>query len=181
MNSRTLAEGKHFELAIERCCYQLIEEFEDRTEIYLVGIQSGGVQLAERLLQKMTEIDTKLKIHLGKLDITFYRDDFRKTNKPLRAHENVMPFFIENKIVILIDDVLYTGRSVSAAMTALNHYGRPEMIKLLVMVDRRFNRQIPIRADYSGIVVDALDEAYVEVEWKEKQGEDKIILFSHKP
>ena len=89
--------------------------------------------------------------------------------------------FIENKIVILIDDVLYTGRSVSAAMTALNHYGRPEMIKLLVMVDRRFNRQIPIRADYFGIVVDALDEAYVEVEWKEKQGEDKVILFSHKP
>ena len=98
MNSRILAEGKQFELAIERCCYQLIEEFEDRTEIFLVGIQSGGVQLAERLLQKMAEIDTKLKTHLGKLDITFYRDDFRKSSKPLRAHENVMPFFIENKI-----------------------------------------------------------------------------------
>lgn len=117
----------------------------------------------------------------GKLDITFYRDDFRHRTKPLEAHPTQINFLVEGKRVILIDDVLYTGRTVQAALTALNHYGRPERVELAVMVDRRFNRHLPIQADYTGITVDALHHAYVRVEWTETHGADQILIFPEKP
>ena len=193
-NARVISEKAHFDLVIERLCYQLIEDFDDFGNACFVGIQTGGVQLAERLMGKLTEIlrglDSSSKseklfdIPLGKLDITFYRDDFRTSKKPLAANINDMPFIIENQRVILVDDVLYTGRSVQSALTALNHYGRPKSIKLLVLVDRRFNRQIPIRPDYIGVSIDALDEAYVRVDWAENvgntEGSDRILLFPQK-
>ena len=99
---------------------------------------------------------------------------------PLKAAETKIDFLIENKQVLLVDDVLYTGRTVHAAMSALQDFGRPQKIEMLCMVDRRFNRHFPIKADYQGIVVDALDEAYVKVNWKEKHGEDQVLLFSGK-
>jgi pyrimidine operon attenuation protein / uracil phosphoribosyltransferase len=190
--TRTISEAAHLDLTIERLCYQLIEDYGDFSNTCLVGIQTGGVALAERLQQKMTQILSRssamkpqatsesIALPLGKLDITFYRDDFRTSKKPLAANSNDMPFVVENQRVILVDDVLYTGRSVQAAMTALNHYGRPESVKLLVLVDRRFNRQVPVQPDYVGIVMDALDEAYVQVEWREVEGQDRVLLFSHK-
>jgi pyrimidine operon attenuation protein / uracil phosphoribosyltransferase len=180
-NVRTISESAQLDLTIERLCYQLLEDYGDLKNTCFVGIQTGGVALAERLQQKMALIlRGPLPIPLGKLDITFYRDDFRTSKKPLAANTNDMPFVVENQRVILIDDVLYTGRSVQAAMTALNHYGRPESVKLLVLVDRRFNRQVPVRPDYVGIVMDALDEAYVQVEWQETDGKDRVLLFPHK-
>jgi pyrimidine operon attenuation protein / uracil phosphoribosyltransferase len=190
--TRTISEAAHLDLTIERLCYQLIEDYGDFSNTCLVGIQTGGVALAERLQQKMAQILSRssavkpqatsesIALPLGKLDITFYRDDFRTSKKPLAANSNDMPFVVENQRVILVDDVLYTGRSVQAAMTALNHYGRPESVKLLVLVDRRFNRQVPVQPDYVGIVMDALDEAYVQVEWREVEGQDRVLLFSHK-
>jgi pyrimidine operon attenuation protein / uracil phosphoribosyltransferase len=189
---RTISEAAHLDLTIERLCYQLLEDYGDFSNTCLVGIQTGGVALAERLQQKMAQILSRpsvmkpkasrggITLPLGKLDITFYRDDFRTSKKPLAANANDMPFVVENQRVILVDDVLYTGRSVQAAMTALNHYGRPESVKLLVLVDRRFNRQVPVQPDYVGIVMDALDEAYVQVEWQEVEGTDRVLLFSHK-
>ena len=183
-NARVISEKAHFDLIIERLCYQLIEDFDDFDAACFVGIQTGGVQLAERLIEKLTEILRGGNFPLGKLDITFYRDDFRTSKKPLAANINDMPFIIENQRVILVDDVLYTGRSVQSALTALNHYGRPKSIKLLVLVDRRFNRQIPIRPDYIGVSIDALDEAYVRVEWlgemAHTEGSDRILLFPQK-
>ncbi len=190
-NVRIISKSAQLDLTIERLCYQLLEDYGDFSNTCLIGIQTGGVALAERLQQKMAEILSETKsrtsgmrgsvpLPLGKLDITFYRDDFRTSKKPLAANTNDMPFVVENQRVILIDDVLYTGRSVQAAMTALNHYGRPESVKLLVLVDRRFNRQVPVRPDYVGIVMDALDEAYVQVEWKEVEGSDRVLLFPHK-
>ena len=91
-----------------------------------------------------------------------------------------MEFLVDGKNVILFDDVLYTGRTVQATLTALQHYGRPQKVELLALVDRRFNRHLPIRADYIGYAIDALDEAYVKVEWKELDGEDKILLYPEK-
>jgi pyrimidine operon attenuation protein / uracil phosphoribosyltransferase len=180
-NVRIISKSAQLDLTIERLCYQLLEDYGDFKNTCLIGIQTGGVALAERLQQKMAEIlRGGIHLPLGKLDITFYRDDFRTSKKPLAANTNDMPFVVENQRVILVDDVLYTGRSVQAAMTALNHYGRPESVKLLVLVDRRFNRQVPVRPDYVGIVMDALDEAYVQVEWKEVEGSDRVLLFPHK-
>jgi pyrimidine operon attenuation protein / uracil phosphoribosyltransferase len=182
--ARILSEKEKFDLTIERLCYHLIEDYDDFKDTCIVGIQTGGVQLASRIRQKLAEIRSLTEgggdIPFGKLDITFYRDDFRTSKKPLAANVNDMSFVIENQRVILVDDVSYTGRSVQAAMTALNHYGRPKSVKLLVLVDRRFNREIPVRPDYIGISVDALDDAYVRVEWEEVEGQDRILILSNK-
>jgi pyrimidine operon attenuation protein / uracil phosphoribosyltransferase len=179
-HSRILSEGKQFDLTLERLCYQLIEDFDDDFEnTCFIGIQTGGVVLAARLQEKLRSILRGGKnIPFGKLDITFYRDDFRTSKKPLAANINDMSFVVENQRVILVDDVLYTGRSVQAAMTALNHYGRPESVKLLVLVDRRFNRQIPIQPDYTGLLVDTLDNVYVRVEWQNEEGADRVVLLT---
>ena len=191
-NTRIITEKAQFDIIIERLCYQLIEDYNDFDNTCIVGIQTGGVQLAERIIEKLTEILRGCIVPLGKLDITFYRDDFRTRKKPLAAQENDMPFIIENLKVILVDDVLYTGRSVQSAMTALNHYGRPHSVKLLVLVDRRFHRQVPVHPDYIGVSIDSLDEAYVHVEWgknekntdgtsrESREGGDKIVLTSKK-
>ena len=87
---------------------------------------------------------------------------------------------MEDKKVLLVDDVLYTGRTIQAALTALQHYGRPEKVELVALVDRRFNRHLPIQSDYIGLTIDAIDEAYVKVEWEEQDGYDKIVLFPSK-
>ncbi len=186
-SARVISEKEKFDLTIERLCYHLIEDYDDFKDTCIVGIQTGGVQLASRILEKLTEIWSKgdlaergIHIPFGKLDITFYRDDFRTSKKPLAANINEMPFVIENQRVILVDDVSYTGRSVQAAMTALNHYGRPKSVKLLVLVDRRFNREIPVRPDYIGVAIDALDDAYVKVEWAETEGQDRILIYPEK-
>ena len=117
----------------------------------------------------------------GKLDITFYRDDFRTRVQPLEASVTQMDFLIDGYQVILVDDVLYTGRTINAALTALNHYGRPDKVELLALIDRRFNRHLPIQSDYVGLTVDSVDQAYVKVEWKgEQQAEDRVLLYAHK-
>jgi pyrimidine operon attenuation protein / uracil phosphoribosyltransferase len=174
--TRVISEKLQFDLTIERLCYHLIEDYDDFKDTCIVGIQTGGVQLASRIIEKLRGILTDVDVPFGKLDITFYRDDFRTSKKPLAANVNDMPFIIENQRVILVDDVLYTGRSVQSAMTALNHYGRPESVKLMVMVDRRFKRQVPVQPDYVGISVDALDDAYINVEWQNTEGADRIVI-----
>ena len=122
----------------------------------------------------------ELKLEFGKIDITFYRDDFRTSNSPLSASKTEIDFLVENKKVILIDDVLYTGRTIQAALSALQHYGRPSRVELAVMVDRRFNRELPIKADYTGTAIDAIDEAYVDVKWSHIDNDDKIVLRQKK-
>ena len=172
--------AERFGLTIERLCQQLLEQYEHFENTCLVGIQTGGVCLGDRLHTRLKALLDVPKIEYGKLDITFYRDDFRRRQKPLAASVTEMNFLVEDKNVVLLDDVLYTGRTTQAALTALNHFGRPKSVALLVMVDRRFNRHLPIEADYVGITVDALDEAYVQVEWQEVEGEDRILLFADK-
>jgi pyrimidine operon attenuation protein/uracil phosphoribosyltransferase len=179
-NGRVILPTERFALTIDRLCHQLIENHDDFQNTCLVGIQQGGVPLVNRIHQRLLEITGIPRIENGKLDITFYRDDFRHRSKPIRASVTEMDFLIEGKNVVLMDDVLYTGRSVQAAMSALGDFGRPQKVELLTLVDRRFNRDLPIKSDYTGIRVDSLDDAYVRVEWKEVEGEDIVWLFPNK-
>ena len=177
---RVIIEDARFSLTIDRLCHQLIEHYDDFSETCIVGIQPRGVFLSDRIAQRLQEIIGEPRFKYGKLDITFYRDDFRIRNKPLEASSMEMDFLVDDQRVILIDDVLYTGRTIHAAMTALQHYGRPANVELLALIDRRFNRHLPIAGDYVGLTVDALDEAYVKVEWQESSGHDRVLLYPEK-
>ncbi len=180
-SGKLLIGNKKFKLTIDRLCHQLIEEYGDFENTCIIGIQPRGPFLADRILSRLKELVSDLKVESGRIDITFYRDDFRRREKPLSASTTELDFLIEDKNVILVDDVLYTGRTVQAALTALQHYGRPNRVELMAMVDRRFNRHLPIKSDYKGLKVDALDEAYVKVLWEENGEEDSIFIYPTKP
>lgn len=177
---RVILQEERFKFTLERLCQQLIENYSDFENTCIIGIQDRGVLLAERVVDCLSANLKKSNIEFGKLDITFYRDDFRTREMPLEASSTEIDFLVENKRVILIDDVLYTGRTVQAAMSALLAFGRPATVELLTMVDRRFNRHLPIISDYTGITIDALDEAYVRVELEQIEGKDRILIFSAK-
>jgi len=178
--SRIILDNQQFKLTIERLCHQLIEEYQDFEDTCIIGIQEKGVQLSDRIVKQLKEINPKLSFPYGKIDITFYRDDYRRRETPLLASNTEMDFNVEDKEVVLIDDVLYSGRTIQAGLIALGHYGRPKRVELLNLVDRRFNRHLPIEPNYTGITIDAIDEAYVKVEWEEHDGKDQIILFPTK-
>ncbi len=169
-----------FELTIDRLCHQLIENHDSFHNTCFIGLQPRGVPMADRIHQRLSTITGNSNIDYGKLDITFYRDDFRQRDKPLRASVTEMDFIVENKCVVLVDDVLYTGRTVAAALTALQHYGRAKKVELIALVDRQFNRDLPIKADYIGMRVDAVDEAYVKVEWQDVEGKDQVLIYPNK-
>lgn len=176
---RVILENEQFQLTIDRLCHQIIENYSNFSELCIVGIQEKGVVLAQRIVESLIKITGVTEIHFGKLDITFYRDDFRRRDIPLKANSTEMDFLVEGKNVILIDDVLYSGRTIQAGLLALQQFGRANKIELLCLVDRRFNRELPIQSDYTGVRVDAIDEAYVQVEM-DKDGSDRILLFSAK-
>jgi pyrimidine operon attenuation protein / uracil phosphoribosyltransferase len=177
---KILLDSDRFALTIERLCHQLLEDWGDFSDACIVGIQPRGVPFANRIYNRLTELLAQKPIEYGKLDITFYRDDFRLHDKPLSPYPNEMDFMVAGKKVLLVDDVLYTGRTIRAALSALEHYGRPSSVELLTLVDRRFNRHLPIQPDYTGIVLDAVDEAYVKVLWEETHGKDQILIFDKK-
>ncbi len=177
---RILLDDKRMQLTISRLCHQLVEEYDDFRDVCLIGIQTKGVYFADRIFGYLRDDLGIEGVPYGKLDITFYRDDFRTRKEPLAANLTEMDFLVENKKVVLIDDVLYTGRTIQAALTAINHYGRPKSVELLVLVNRRFNRHLPIAPDFSGITIDSLDEAYVEVNWQQLTGRDQVILHPKK-
>lgn len=174
-NPRIIHDPARFDLTIERLCRHLIEEHGDFSNTCIIGIQTGGVTLAERLRDRLARMGYS-GFPFGKLDITFYRDDFRTAKGPLTPQTTEIDFLVEDKRVILVDDVLYSGRTTVSALTALNHYGRPAQVELLVMVDRRFRRVLPVKANYRGISVDTLHDEYVEVQWADDQGGDRILL-----
>lgn len=174
---RIILNQARFGLTITRLCRHLIEEHGDFSNTCLIGVQTGGVFLADRLRDRLAEMGIS-GYDYGKLDITFYRDDFRTAKGPLTPQETEIEFLVEDKRVVLVDDVLFSGRTTVSALTALNHYGRPAQVELLVMVDRRFRRILPVRANYRGIAVDSLHDEYVEVKWAEEHGVDQILLTS---
>ena len=116
-------------------------------------------------------------VKLGYLDITFYRDDFRRNEKPLEANKTKIDFLVEDKDIVFIDDVLHTGRSIRAALTAVQSFGRPNEIELLALIDRRFSRHLPIQPNYRGRQVDVINAEKVKVNWKEHDTEDAVYLI----
>lgn len=175
-----LVDSYRFALMVERLCLHLIENYGDFENTCFIGIQPRGSLLSDRMIETFERLNAVVPKLYGKLDITFYRDDFRTRDNPLSASTNEMPFLVEGKKVILVDDVLYTGRTINAALNALLDYGRPEKVELLVLVDRRFNRELPVSSDYTGTTIDALSQEYVKVEWKQLHGEDRILFLSGK-
>ena len=175
---RVILKGDRFDITIERMCHELIENYGDFSDTCIVGIQPRGVFFADRIANHLTTLLGAAVPFYGKLDITFHRDDFRTRDKSISGNKTEMDFLVENRRVLLVDDVLYSGRTVQAAMSAIQNYGRASQMELAVLIDRRFNRHLPIQPDYTGIVVDALDEAYVKVEWEEHDGQSQIKLFS---
>lgn len=178
MSQKVLLSSKEIHIILHRLACQLLENHLDFSNTVLIGLQPRGTFLAERLAKILKEEYGIKKIELGFLDITFYRDDFRRGNKPLEANETKMPFLIDDKKVVLIDDVLYTGRSIRAALTAIQSFGRPLEIELLTLIDRRFSRHLPIQPNYRGRQVDAINDEKVKVMWKENDGEDTIYLIN---
>jgi len=177
MSQKVLLDEKEVNIILHRLACQLIEKHNDFSNTILVGLQPRGRHLVDRLTQVLESDYNIADLQVGYLDITFYRDDFRRSEKVLEASATEMNFVVEGKKVVFIDDVLYTGRSIRAALTAIQSYGRPKNIELLILIDRRFSRHLPIQPDYRGRQVDAIDDEKVIVNWKETQGEDNVYLI----
>jgi len=175
-SGKVILEKDKFALTLDRLCQQLIENYGDLSDTCIIGIQDKGAMFSDRLMKHLERFIDISNLLYGKLDVTFYRDDFRR-GKTLTPSKNEIDFIVEDKKVILLDDVLYTGRTIQSAMTALQHFGRPRSVELMVFVDRRFNRHLPIQPDYAGVTVDALNKAYVRVYLQEYTGKDQVLFF----
>ena len=168
MQKRLVLDQQQIAITLKRFCYQLIENHDDFDNTVLLGLQPRGTILLDKIVALLKEI-SGIEVPSGYLDATFHRDDFRRRDFPLKANETKIDFLVEGKKVILIDDVLYKGRSVRAAMDAMIAFGRPQKVELMVLIDRRLTRDFPIMPDYFGTKVKTLDSQYVIVEWA-KQG-----------
>lgn len=175
---KPILDKQKFKVVIERLAHQLIENHSNFSETVLIGLQPRGIFLADRLVTYIESI-TNLHLQYGKLDITFYRDDFNTGKEIHLPNQTEIDFSIENKKVVLIDDVLFTGRTIRSAMDALVDFGRPQAVELLVLIDRRFSRQLPIQADYTGVVVDSVRTQKVKVFWKEHGKNDEVFLIDN--
>jgi pyrimidine operon attenuation protein/uracil phosphoribosyltransferase len=178
MLNKILLDSKKIEIILSRLVYQLIENHKDFQDTVLLGLQPRGIFLIDKILEVFKRDHPNIEIKSGILDYTFFRDDFRRSEKTLSASSTKIDFSIENKNVVLIDDVLFTGRSIKAAMSSIDTYGRPKSIELLVLIDRRFKREIPIEANYCGAKIDTFKGDRVKVLWGEKLKDNVIYIES---
>ena len=179
MVRKTLLSQRKFKTILNRLACQLIEKHKDFKNTVLIGLQPRGIHLLNRLISILNESYKIKNISHGMLDVTFFRDDFRRSEIILSPKSTKMDVIVENKLVVLIDDVLYTGRSIRAALTAIDSFGRPDEIELLVLIDRRFSRHLPIQPDYLGAQIDAIQGDRVKVEW-DKNGIENIVYIEEK-
>jgi len=161
--------------AISRISHEIVEKNKGTDNLVLVGIRTRGVPLAERLQAKIMEFE-EVRLPLGLLDITLYRDDLSTISVQPVIHETRVPFNIEGKTVVLIDDVLFTGRTVRAALDALIDLGRPQKIQLAVLIDRG-HRELPIRADFVGKNIPTSSREIISVYLAEIDGRDEVQLL----
>jgi pyrimidine operon attenuation protein/uracil phosphoribosyltransferase len=179
MQKKLLLDHQLFEITIQRLCQQLIENHNNFENTVLIGLQPRGIFLADRIKNTLEKILDD-RIDLGYLDITFYRDDFRRRDKPLKANATRMPFILEDKKVVLIDDVLYTGRSIRAALDAMSAFGRPQLVELLVFIERKYTRHLPIQPNYIGKSVNTMHSQRVQVEWNVQGAKNDNIWLINK-
>lgn len=176
MSKREIIDSRELNIALNRLCCKLIENHGDFSNSILIGLQPRGAQVLQRIVQ-LLENEYKVEgIRTGLLDITFYRDDFRRREGHLQPNKTKIDFLVEDQKVVFIDDVLYTGRSVRAAMDAILSFGRPSKMELLTLIDRRFSRDLPIQPDYKGRQVDSIESQRVEVLWEDINGRDSVLL-----
>jgi pyrimidine operon attenuation protein/uracil phosphoribosyltransferase len=178
MQKRRILDSQQLEITLSRLSQQLIENHDTFEDSVMLGLQPRGIHLAKRLKQRIQQMN-QTDVPLGYLDATFYRDDFRRRETPLKPNATHVPFIIEDKNVILIDDVLFTGRTVRAALDAMTAFGRPRKVELLILIDRKYSRDLPIEPDYVGKHVDSIFSQRVLVQWKEQGNpEDSIWLMN---
>jgi pyrimidine operon attenuation protein/uracil phosphoribosyltransferase len=181
MHKRLIVPHALFQIMIRRLAHQLIETHRDFSNSVILGLQPRGIFVADRLQETLQEI-LGVTVQTGYLDITFHRDDFRRRSTPLAPNATKVEFSLEGKRVILVDDVLYTGRSVRAALDAMISYGRPAQVELLVLIDRQYTRDLPVEATYVGQKVNSLHSQRVEVAWQGTDSEqDAIWLLTKTP
>ncbi len=178
MPKKVLLDSKKIDIILNRLVCQLVENHKDFDNTVLIGLQPRGAFLIDKILEIFNNEYPAIDIKSGILDFTFFRDDFRRTEKTLSASSTKINFSVENKNVVLIDDVLFTGRSIKAAMSSMDSYGRPNSIELLVLIDRRYKREIPIEANYCGAKIDTFKGDRVNVVWGEKS-KDNIIYIEN--
>lgn len=168
---KSILTGQQLAITIKRLAHQILENHGHLENTVLIGLQPRGIFLSDRIVEEIKKEMPSGKINYGKLDITFYRDDIR--TELHNANQTDIPFSIEGKKVVLIDDVLYTGRTIRAALDALLDFGRPGKVELCVLIDRRFSRQLPIQPDYIGKAIDSIISQKVKVEWDKKE----VVLY----
>lgn len=179
MQKKLISDQKLLDITISRLCYQLIENHNDFSNSAILGLQPRGKLLSERIKTKLESLVNR-NVDIGYLDTTFHRDDFRRRETPKKANETSIPFLIEDKKIVLVDDVLYTGRSVRAALDAMISFGRPQSVELLVLVDRKYTRDLPIQPNYIGRSVNTMQSQRVMVEWREQgKKQDSIWLINN--
>ena len=176
MQALTILESTAFDLTVQRLCHQLIEDRGHLGDTALIGLQPRGVFFARRLRNELLRITGEKEITYGELDITFHRDDFRERAVTAIPGTTELDFSLDGRRVVLIDDVLYTGRTIRAGLDAMLAFGRPRSVELMVFIDRRFSRELPIQPDFTGRSVDSIDGQHVTVEWKESDGVDRVSL-----
>ena len=169
MNKTILLDDKQLRISVDRLACQLTENHNDFKDTVLVGLQPRGKELCDNIVNILKDKHDVSNISYGYLDITFFRDDFRRNEDVLLPNSTDFKLLVEDKQVVFIDDVLYTGRTIRAALTAIETFGRPKSIELLVLVDRRYSRELPIQPDYKGIQVDVYDNQKVNVCWDDNQ------------
>lgn len=178
MTERLLFDGPQLALTLERLAWQVLEHHHGKEDWCLIGLQPRGVPVAERIRQQLAHIAPDLAVPYGELDATFHRDDFRHGRGPLLPNRTHIDFLLENRTVILVDDVLYTGRTVRAALDALLAFGRPRAVELLVLVDRRWRREVPIQATFVGIEVDTPIRERIQVTWSDNPDDQAVRILS---
>jgi pyrimidine operon attenuation protein/uracil phosphoribosyltransferase len=172
----TIMDEEQLKLTLKRLSHELIENHYPFNDTCIIGIQPRGIAISDFITSYIMQINPGVKLNYGKLDITFYRDDFR--NQLHAPGITELPFQIEHKKVILIDDVLYTGRTIRAAMDALLDHGRAQKVELCILVDRKYSRELPIQPDYVGKSIDSIITQKVKVIWEEN--EKRVILYDAK-
>jgi pyrimidine operon attenuation protein/uracil phosphoribosyltransferase len=172
---KSILDHQQLQITINRLCHQLVENHNDFSNTVLIGLQPRGIYLCQRIKKSLESNLPDYNLEFGSLDITFYRDDFRRREDPLVANSTSLSVSLEGKKIVLIDDVLYTGRSVRAALDALHDYGRPLSVELMVLIDRRLSRHVPIQPNYVGHTIDVVADERVSVEWGDNE---RVILKS---
>jgi pyrimidine operon attenuation protein/uracil phosphoribosyltransferase len=172
---KSILSEQQLAITIKRLAHQILETNTQLANTVLIGIQPRGIYLSDRVVAEIKKEFPQVSVLYGKLDITFYRDDVRQGLHI--ANQTDIPFSIENKKVVLVDDVLYTGRTIRAALDALLAFGRPKKVELCVLIDRRFSRQLPIQPDYVGKAIDSIISQKVRVLWKDKDGSDEVVIL----